>query len=321
MVTDYMQPSAVRDPAASIIVPAYNAESSLEDAVSSALNQTLTQIEVIIVDDASTDGTYALAERLAAKDSRVRVLVNEDRLGPAGARNKAIAHARGRWVALLDADDSYAPTRLERLIKEGEERGCEFIADNLVLRDADGAPDLMAFPSKVMEQRRPIALAELVTWDTHPQATGRGLGYCKPIILREFLVQTGLRYDLRAFRGQDFIFYFNAISLGARFCLLNQALYCFRVGHASHSSGLEALHHIAAANKRLLQEAANAPPVVRRALRKRDAKMQFEIFRTHARNRAHLSAMLALARVHPLFALQKFAAAAMRRVNPETALA
>lgn len=109
-------------PLASIIIPAHNAERYLREAVESALAQTWPNIEVIVVDDGSTDGTLGLAEALASKDACLRV-IHQDNAGVGAARNRGIAEARGAFIAPLDADDFWHPTKLARQIAALEERG------------------------------------------------------------------------------------------------------------------------------------------------------------------------------------------------------
>lgn len=100
-------------PLVSVIIPAFNAERFLADAVGSVLRQTWTRVEVIIVDDGSTDRTAEVAERLAAADERVRI-VRKENGGPSSARNSGVAIARGEFVCFLDADDLYLPDKIER---------------------------------------------------------------------------------------------------------------------------------------------------------------------------------------------------------------
>jgi glycosyltransferase involved in cell wall biosynthesis len=94
----------------SVIVPAFNAGPYVTDAVTSALAQTHRPHEVIVVDDGSTDDTR---ERLRAFDGQVQVLTQANR-GAAAARNRGVAAARGEWIAFLDADDLWLPTKLDR---------------------------------------------------------------------------------------------------------------------------------------------------------------------------------------------------------------
>jgi glycosyltransferase involved in cell wall biosynthesis len=105
----------------SAVIPAYNAEATVAAAVESALGQTVADVEVIVVDDGSTDGTRAAVE--SVDDQRVTVL-RQANAGAAAARNTGIRHASGRFVGLLDADDVWLPQKLERQLSvmEGDRR-------------------------------------------------------------------------------------------------------------------------------------------------------------------------------------------------------
>ena len=98
-------------PAVSIIMPAYNVEAYVGDAIRSALAQTFTDFELIVVDDGSTDGTAQVVRALARADSRI-TLVQQANRGLAGARNSALRASRGEFFALLDSDDLWEPTFL-----------------------------------------------------------------------------------------------------------------------------------------------------------------------------------------------------------------
>lgn len=100
-------------PGVSVIIPAYNASRWLNETLATAANQTFTDIEIIVVDDGSTDDTAAIVERWAGRDSRIR-LIRQQNGGVARARNTAIAAASAPFVAPLDADDLWHPTRLEK---------------------------------------------------------------------------------------------------------------------------------------------------------------------------------------------------------------
>lgn len=99
-------------PAVSIVTPAWNAAATLGETVASVQAQSFTDWELLIVDDGSTDGSGALAARLAAADARIRVFGHAGNLGAAAARNHAIREAHGRWIAFLDADDLWRPEKL-----------------------------------------------------------------------------------------------------------------------------------------------------------------------------------------------------------------
>ena len=101
----------------SIIMPAYNCERFIAEAIQSVQAQTYTSWELIIVDDCSTDHTRTIIDQFAHKDKRIIFLKNEKNSGAAAARNKAIETASGRYMAFLDGDDVWMPTKLEKQLE------------------------------------------------------------------------------------------------------------------------------------------------------------------------------------------------------------
>lgn len=97
----------------SVLLPARNAESTLREAVESVLSQTCRDFELVLIDDGSTDGTLAIMEAFARRDSRVRVITHAN-MGMGASLNHAMAATDAEWVARMDADDVMMPTRLER---------------------------------------------------------------------------------------------------------------------------------------------------------------------------------------------------------------
>ena len=102
----------LHSPLISILVPAYNAQDTLRDTLRSAAAGTYRNIEIIVVDDGSTDGTSAIAEELADRDPRIRIIRRENG-GPSAAQNSGFAVATGEYIARLDADDLWHPSKLE----------------------------------------------------------------------------------------------------------------------------------------------------------------------------------------------------------------
>lgn len=127
------------NPLVSAIVPAYNAERFLAQAIESALAQTLESSEIVIVDDGSTDGTGQIADHFSTlHPGRVRV-IHQQNQGLPFARNTAIGAARGRYLALLDADDAWLPGHLEScvaLLEKDPELGLVHANDETI--DVDG---------------------------------------------------------------------------------------------------------------------------------------------------------------------------------------
>jgi glycosyltransferase involved in cell wall biosynthesis len=97
----------------SVVMPAYNASKFIAPAIESILNQTFRELELIIVDDGSTDNTLEIANRYLEQDARIRVIQSEH-IGCSGARNVGVRAAKYAWIAVMDADDIALPQRLER---------------------------------------------------------------------------------------------------------------------------------------------------------------------------------------------------------------
>ena len=114
-------------PKVSIIVPVYNAEKYLEECAASILNQTIKDIELILVDDGSTDFSPALCDSIAARDSRVKV-IHKANGRASSARNAGIRAAGGEFVAFVDADDWISPEMYETMLAQGADVClCDFV--------------------------------------------------------------------------------------------------------------------------------------------------------------------------------------------------
>jgi glycosyltransferase involved in cell wall biosynthesis len=106
--------SATQTPAVSIVIPAFNSESYLRQAIDSVLGQTWQDWELLIVDDGSTNGTPEISKEFAAADPRCRFFSRAHSGLASATRNAGIKSARGKFVAFLDADDAWLPEKLER---------------------------------------------------------------------------------------------------------------------------------------------------------------------------------------------------------------
>ena len=110
----------------SIIMPTYKCGLYIEESVKSVQAQTYKNWEIIIVDDCSGDDTIQSVSKLQEQDPRIKLFQNEKNSGAAVTRNKALREAKGRWIAFLDSDDLWEPTKLEKQIKFMEENNYAF---------------------------------------------------------------------------------------------------------------------------------------------------------------------------------------------------
>lgn len=113
-------------PLISIVTPCFNCGKFIAETIESVQAQTYQNWEMIIIDDCSEDDSVAIARRYAAKDSRIKVNVCKNNYGAALARNIAIEMSRGEYLAFLDADDLWVPTKLEKQLRFMQENDCDF---------------------------------------------------------------------------------------------------------------------------------------------------------------------------------------------------
>ncbi|MBE9402928.1 glycosyltransferase family 2 protein [Brachybacterium sp. Marseille-Q2903] len=105
------------NPQVTVVMPVFNGARTVRQSIVSVLDQTCSDLELLVVDDSSTDHTTQIVESLVARDSRVRLIRRDSGGGPAAARNTGIAQARGRYLAFCDADDLWLPTKLDRQLE------------------------------------------------------------------------------------------------------------------------------------------------------------------------------------------------------------
>ncbi|HFR3414640.1 TPA: glycosyltransferase family 2 protein, partial [Streptococcus suis] len=113
-----------RDTLVSIIMPSWNTAKYISESIQSVLDQTHQNWELIIVDDCSNDETEKVVSHF--KDSRIKFFKNSNNLGAALTRNKALRKARGRWIAFLDSDDLWHPSKLEKQLEFMKNNGYSF---------------------------------------------------------------------------------------------------------------------------------------------------------------------------------------------------
>lgn len=113
----------VDSPSVSIVIPLYNCEKFLAEALDSIIAQTLSDWEAILVDDCSADKSANIAQLYVGQDKRFRLFRQPENRGAAMARNKALSEARGRFIAYLDSDDYWLPEKLERQVAFMEKHG------------------------------------------------------------------------------------------------------------------------------------------------------------------------------------------------------
>jgi hypothetical protein len=178
-----------RPPRVTVLMPAHNAAATIAEAARSILAQSWRDLELLIVDDASSDETVSILESL--RDPRVRVVRSSERLKLAGALNLGLREARGEYVARMDADDVALPNRLALQVRFLDRHPDIAICGSSVVTFGDGSPERLSYPTSPEEVR---AFALFNCPFAHPAVMFR----------REALVERGLFYDVAYYPTEDY---------------------------------------------------------------------------------------------------------------------
>ena len=237
-------------PVISVIMANYNSEAFLAGAIHSVLNQTKVALELILVDDGSSDNSVKIAEQIAVTDPRLRIVSGTRFGGPAPVRNRGLEDAKGDWIAIVDSDDLIVPNRLERMLFAAEEANADILIDNLAIFQSDGPPNITTmFEGDLRERPARIMESEYIKAN---MMYGRGskLGYAKPLIRRASLETNNIRYNESMRIGEDYDLIVRLLSAGARMMSIPDVMYFYRkhgqsISHRLDAISLDALAHTA----------------------------------------------------------------------------
>lgn len=244
--------------AVSIIIPAYNAAAYLERCIRSALDQVGADLEVIVIDDVSTDATRIVAEGFARRDPRVSLIEAERNGGPGLARNLGIGKARGEWVAILDADDAFHPDRLRTLLSLAERYGADIVSDNLLMVSDNAAYDgKPLFPPDRISGEHVLTAPEFILGNISRRSGNfQSFGLLKPMFRRAFLAQHDISYPAIRF-AEDFILDTECLGLGATWAITEAPLYLYsiRLDSLTYTATTRDLRNLIQSERKLVRTA------------------------------------------------------------------
>ncbi len=280
------------EPRVSILVPAYNVEHYVQEALDSALAQEGVAVEVVVIDDGSTDGTARILDAYAASHPDTIVLVRQDNRGLAGARNTGLAHARGEFVGLLDADDSWSPHHALRCVE---------------LLDADPSVGVVTTDSYLLEEREPTdrryyadhlgiefppAVRQL------PTIAERNFVFVGAVVRRALLRKHG-GFDEALRRAEDYDLWCRLLLAGVRFGYVDEPLGHYRLRSDSLSANraaqweahlaVVAKHFDALVESDALPDATTSDALARRFSAVGDRRRAAAAFRAAARRTSRRS--------------------------------
>lgn len=219
----------------SVIVPVYNAEKYITQCLESIVNQTLKDIEILLVDDSSTDGSLAILKRYEATDGRIQVIENQhEGEGAASARNAGLAVAQGEYISFLDADDYFALSMLE----EVHEKAIEHMAD-IVMYDAESFDAITGqiTQGEMFLNRRQLPTQAVFSAADCPDTifTSHFSVVWTKLFRRAFIQSENLQFQ-PIYHTDDILFVSGAMSLAKRICILPKRLVHYRANHATSQS-------------------------------------------------------------------------------------
>lgn len=205
----------------SVVMPAYNAQTYIEQAIESVLLQTCTDFELIVVDDASTDKTYDIVHKYELKDSRVRCYKNETNSGVAYSRNFGVQQAKYDWIAFIDSDDCWREDKLQKQVEVANKDIADIIYTGYGFMDSEGTMSKNVF--------------RVPTRTVYKELLKQNVMSCSGIMLRKELLKTHtMKHDAV---HEDFYTWLTMLRDGAVAIGIDEPLHTVRTAMKESKSG------------------------------------------------------------------------------------
>lgn len=237
----------------SVVVPVYNAEEYLNRCVDSLLKQTLKEIEIILVDDGSTDLSSQICDEYEKNNSNIKVLHLENG-GPARARNKGIEIATGEYIGFADSDDYCHPEQFEKLYQNAKDNNSDIAMCSFFVDSVKGLEPII-IPFKSLYNSNAEIKNDVVKCFYGEYVHGLNSLWIK-IFRMSLLNDNNIRMDETLKRAEDMWFVFDALKVSNVFSYINDNLYYYYQNESSimHNSKNDSYEHWVRNRKRLLKE-------------------------------------------------------------------
>ena len=227
---DYkIERAAVDSPKVSFIVPAYNASAYITECIESIQNQTMSEIEIICIDDGSTDATPEIIEEYAKYDRRITLLKQQNSYAGT-ARNRGIEAAKGEYVTFIDSDDKIDLDYAQKMYDEATRVNAEVIASPLKAWHGKKSYTKMSFwlVEKYLPANLPFSYKDIPGHILTFTPGGPGGKFFN----RDFVINNDIRF-LQIKRSEDFYFVLHAVAIADRISVIKEPLYYYRQNNAS----------------------------------------------------------------------------------------
>ena len=266
----------------SVIIPAYNSESTLESCVASVLNQTYRETEIIIVDDGSVDGTLMIGKRLSSAYDNVRV-ESIEHAGPSAARNTGLRLARGRYIAFVDSDDWIHPEYLATLHSLMLETGADISAVTYQIVSgrhfpSANTPSVCKILCTTCSRRNvrvysPVEAVADLLYQKHLDSS-----QCCKLYRRELIEGLFFSEDCRVY--EDLFFVYQAFRRSKKIVWANKRMYCYhKTADGQMDSVSPCVTDAFIVMERIQQDLSNSFPTLSKAIVNRTISVSFNILR------------------------------------------
>lgn len=225
-------------PKVSIIVPIYDVEKYLDRCMQTLLNQTLKDIEIILVDDGSPDRCPQMCDEYAKKDSRVKV-VHKKNGGLGYARNSGLDVATGEYVAFVDSDDYTSVEAYEVLYNKAKDTDADIVYAGFIMQNSDGTESNCFMLDHTWEGKEITAFLQSMIFDTKPDIDTIWMSVWNGLYKRDLIERNKIRFfSEREYLSEDILFHTMLIPLCKKIVCIPQTFYhyCYNGTSLTHSS-------------------------------------------------------------------------------------
>lgn len=214
-------------PLVSVVIIVKNNEQTLPAAIESALSQSYTNIELIVIDDGSSDGTTEIIKQYEKRDERINGIYLRQNIGRAGARNKGIDYAKGHYLLFLDSDDTLPPLSIEIQFEVAEKHDADIVLGKTKCYKIDTQEPIKEhYTDKIIDRElHGISLNDHMALVNNHQIVGR-------LFRMEFILRNQLRFSKERKNGEDLLFFFYSIMHARNVSLIPQhEIYYYNIGN------------------------------------------------------------------------------------------
>ena len=213
----------MNNPLVSILLPCYNVERFLPQCLDSIVGQTYPHLQIVLIDDGSTDDTWNVLQQYAAKDPRIEIYHQENQ-GVATTRNNLLDKASGQYTLFVDSDDWIEPTMVQFLVDKAQATNADIVICAMVKNDTPCSPQ---YTEETMDQASTVK-----KFLFHKELSG---SLCNKLVKTSLL--HGVRFDPRISYGEDALFCWNILQRAHTIIQTSKQLYHYRMNSASISHG------------------------------------------------------------------------------------